>query len=280
MGFFSRSSNTLAGRALRSGRLVQRTLSGQIRQDIGGDTGANKNDLSHRGRVTYWVRLTPTWVEGGMPLPEPCEVKWPVANWVRLLVIGLDDGSGRYEAAPDPTTIQIPVRVDQRTGRIVAIDNDTLEAELEPWRELARDAFRREQGVFREMHQAAELARDLPGLLGDVAEEARDAGSGLAVELSRPLGAAIAPEVVARRLAEADAERAALTSNPALLSGMRGAIVPMLQQKAELLRSGVVAVDAASFDLDLEVEFRRGVLRAEELAAIRGIAGTPGFGSL
>lgn len=130
------------------------------------------------------------------------------------------------------------------------------------------------------MHQAAELARDLPGLLGDVAEEARDAGSGLAVELSRPLGAAIAPEVVARRLAETDAERAALTSNPALLSGMRGAIVPMLQQKAELLRSGVAAVDAASFDLDLEVEFRRGVLRAEELAAIRGTAGTPGFGSL
>lgn len=130
------------------------------------------------------------------------------------------------------------------------------------------------------MLQAAELARALRGLLGDVAEEVRDAGSSLAVELSRPLGARIAPEVVARRLAEADTERAALTSNPVLLSGMRGVIVPMLQQKAELLRSGVAAVDAASFDLDLEVEFRRGVLSAEELAAIRGIAGTSGFGSL
>ena len=259
---------------------MQRTLSGQIRQDIGGDAGANKNDLSHRGKVTYWVTLTPTWVEDGGPLPEPCEVKWPVANWVRFLVVGLDDGSGRYDAAPDPATIHIPVRVDRRTGQISAVDNETLEAELEPWRALACDAFRREQGVFREMHQAADLARDLPGLLGGVAEEIRGAGCGLAAELSRPAGATIAPEVVAQRLAEADAERAALTSNHALLSGMRAAIVPMLQQKAGLLRAGVPTVDAAAFDLDIEVEFRRGVLTAEELAAIRGIAGTPCFSSL
>ena len=80
--------------------------------------------------------------------------------------------------------------------------------------------------MFRDAHQAAHLARELPSMLGSIANEIREAGSSLAAELSRPEGAAIAPEAIERRLADADAdaERAPLTSNLALLRGMRSVL--------------------------------------------------------
>jgi hypothetical protein len=130
--------------------------------------------------------------------------------------------------------------------------------------------------MFRDFREARELKQELPGLMDEIGQTMAAARADLAAELARPVGAAIPPAVVAKRLAEADAERAAL--NPSLVEMMRAGIVPMLRQKAEMVRAGVVAVDAPNFDLDLEVEYRRGVITADELAEIRAVAGTPGFG--
>jgi hypothetical protein len=131
--------------------------------------------------------------------------------------------------------------------------------------------------MFRDLREAVELKRELPGLMDEIRQTQAAAREELVADLARPVGAAIPAATVAKRLAEAEAERAAL--NPGLVGMMRPGILPMLRQKAEMVRAGITAVDAPSFDLDLEVEYRRGVITAEERDDIRTVAGTPGFGA-
>ena len=232
------------------------------------------NDLSHRGRVKLPVNLEVLSADGGPVADGVQEVRWKVPNWIRLLLTGLDDGSGRYDEAPDPASIQIPVRIDPKNGEIVDVDTDLIETELEQWRELAKDDWKRTESATRSVHQLGDLkdfAREgIPG----IANEMRQAVAGMREDMRSASSGEVSAAQIESRFAEADRMGAVLA--PATIDAMRKSIVPMLQQQVQLVRDGLQS--GAMFDLDLECHVRSGVLSQTEMADLREQAGTPGLG--
>jgi len=273
MGLFSRKTAApIAGRAIaRSGTFSQGDVPDEQR---------NQNNLAASAHVRLPALLELESVaDGGVVTPGVQRISWPVANWVRYLVMGLDDGSGRYDDAPDPASIRIPVHVDPVSRLITGVDNELIEAELAPWREAASEQWARTEGVLAGFHQLGELGDFARNEAPKIAQEWADAAAELREELARPAerptipDSPIAPEEVARRLAEADAMRPMMTGF--VLTMTRQTSLPQWRRQAESVRDGLMP--GYAFDLDVECQFRSGVITAEELAELRGVAGTPGL---
>ena len=281
MGLFSKKQDASAS---VPGRAVMRPGAGSFRTGFDSEGATNMNNFSAGARVGLPIFLDLVEVaDGGPILGQTVELHWRVPNWVRLVLIGLDDGSGRYTGAPEPGEVRIPVRVDAASRRILSIDDELLETELAPWKDMAADVFKRTEGAFRDVHQAKELAdfgrNELPGIFNEWKTAAAELKAELAQPVERPTLATspIAPEEVARRLAEAEQQGAAMAqAGPAMLEMMRATTFGPFQAQAEAIAAG--QMPGHDFDLAIECQFRMGVLTAEQLASLRATAATPVFG--
>lgn len=136
------------------------------------DTAAEVASMlrSARGKITVRVGLV---VDGetGMHVVAGSYPMW-------LIQIFKQAGVAEPPAYAPPQGYTIPVLRDAESGQVTTIDLDALVAELAPYQDAAKEAWRQEHGVLAPVRSikpaAAGLTRSLRELVGDVGETVRE----------------------------------------------------------------------------------------------------------
>ncbi len=124
------------------------------------------------GRGVLFVTGSREWVEAG--LGEPQMVRFDVPAWAFQLLFwaGRERFEGPDAGLPEvPGPIDIPIWADPSTAAILAVDEPTLLAELEPQRELAKTIWKHEDAPLSSVRAAFRAPKRAKGFLKSLTSE-------------------------------------------------------------------------------------------------------------
>lgn len=132
-------------------------------------TEGNTSNLLADSRSKTRVRLVTVSSDPGPPLVEGQQtVTSSLPNWVRIVLHYAGNNEGPAEQLP--VEIEVPVRIDTRTGAVVDLDVDRASAELEEHREVATRWWKEDEAPLADLRGAAALPGDairgVKGLFG------------------------------------------------------------------------------------------------------------------
>jgi hypothetical protein len=255
-----------------------------------GNLGENINNLSTNGEAKTFLRLVVSSTADARPgAPGQQEMTVHMSNWLRVILEHAGTNYGPNEQLP--AEIHLPVQIDAESRRIVHIDVDQAEVELQSYRDVAKRfwleteaplapvraamqlpgvAVREGKGLLREWRQAV---RELRGDLRDHrAAEQEAARTGVA---PKPVlkGPAWSPKEVEQARRTATALRYQLQRNPSQHAQVRASALQAGPMMAAGVRDG--ARHPEDFEHWLMFEETSGSITAEEAAAYRAAARPP-----
>lgn len=135
-----------------------------------GNLGENVNNLSANGRAKTFLRLVVSATSDGRPgAAGQHEMTVQMSNWLRVVLEHAGTNYGPNEQLP--AEIHLPVHIDAETRRIVHIDVDQAEIELQQYRDVARTFWLETEAPLAGVRTAFKLpgiiARGGKELLGD-----------------------------------------------------------------------------------------------------------------
>jgi hypothetical protein len=201
--------------------------------------------------------------DGGPVADGSVRIEAALPNWLRHVMF--DAGSAQGAAAELPAQLEVPVRIDAATRRIVALDVDATATQLADYREIGIREWKHTDAPLAGMRQAAKIpgaiAREAPGLFRGLRKALRGAREDLR-ERERPHQA--------QRDAGANV-RAQLEANPAQRIQMRSSVLEHGTTMARTVAAG--AADADGFEAWLAFNESATILTPDEAASMRRIAG-------
>jgi hypothetical protein len=259
-GFRKQRTDSAAARALVVPYMVRNAL-------------GNENNFSANGRAKteLWLVVLPA--DGGKPdAHDQQRVTAYVPNWLRVVLYYAGSNHGPHDQLP--AEIDVPVRIDPASGRIVEVAVDRAATELFPYRDVAVKEWKETEAPLSDVRAAAalpgEAVRAAKGLLGTwrgALSSLRDDRSGAA-----PTGSFSAEEIeqtrrsanmlqyhLARKPKEAAKVRAsALEAGPMMVANVRGG-----------------SMSVADFETWLQFQATSGAISAEEAEEWRRSALSP-----
>ncbi|MBJ7472460.1 MAG: hypothetical protein JHD16_14230 [Solirubrobacteraceae bacterium] len=241
--------------------------------NVGGELDdGNFNNFTAGSRARSATRLIAQSAEDGRPVAsDPQRVTCSLPNWMRLVLH--DAGSGYGQAAHLPPELSVPVHIDQATRRIVSLDVDAAEAELQPYRALGRREWKETEAVLAPVRQAVKLpgtvARELPGVVRDWRTSLSELKSDLRGTPAR--NEPLTPQELEQRRQMALSARQQLQSNPKQRDKLRRQVL----QHGPGIAATVVAgtYPAHEFSAWLMTQEVSGLITEQEAASLRDAAG-------
>lgn len=184
-------------------------------------------------------------------------------------------GSNERLAASLPATIDLPVTIDPTTRRIIGIDIDAAALELEPYRALAVEWYKRTDSFLAG-------PRNLASVPGDAVAAAKDAASAWISATHDAVADMANPDAAATRCSWSTDEIEAVRRNAVILAvryqkkpkerqKAHYRAVQMLKMQLESLRAG--AMSQADFDVMVMREEVSTAISADEARQFRRDAG-------
>lgn len=235
------------------------------------------NNTSHRATVRGAGLFVLQWVADGGPMPtEAQRVDQRFSNWLTLVLHSA--GTNDELSAHLPPEIRVPVWVDSVSRRIVSIDTDVAEAELEQFRDVARKEWKETDAPLADVRNMiampGAIMRGLKRLPSSVRSTAGEIKGGLSN--SAPPREPTAQETEQLRRTSI-ALGYSLEQNPKQHAQMRAAALQAAPSLIESTRQGQYG--NGNFENWLMMQTLSRVITEDEAASFRAAAGLGPTGS-
>jgi hypothetical protein len=236
------------------------------------NSGENVNNFTANGRAKTDLLLVVIPADGRPPeARDQQNVTAYVPNWVRVVLYHAGSNYGPRDQLP--AEIDIPVRVDPASGRIVEVDVDRTATELAAYRDVAVKWWKETEAPLAELRGAIAL----PGLAvrgaKDFAKTWRGALSNLREDRSgAPPQASHTPEEVEQSRRTANVLKYQLARKPKQLAKVRASALTAGPMMVANVRGGSMSM--ADFETWLQFQSTSGAISAEEAEEWRRSAQT------